>query len=855
MAVRSSGGGDLQVPLVAAKLVPPVAHVAHIVRSRLVERVLGAERVSLLVAQPGYGKTVVARQVIEAGSPCAGWLSVDRLDEHRGAFWLHFHAAVRAALPAIDIEPERLLIERGADDPLHLAALLAQLEQIDQPGVLVLDDVDRVTDPGVVDALATLVERAGDRLRLVLTARFDPPLPLARWRAANWLVELRAEDLRFGDDEALALGRTVDRTGAFDDHARELHLRTAGWPIAFHAALALVLQHGVEGAALSGHSDVLLSEYLITEVLDRLPEPVATTALQLSVLERFDLELCRQLLGPAAVASLIELWRRRVFLVGVGGIDGVLEFQPLIRELLGQVLELRDPEGRIELHRKAADIFEQRGEIARSLRHLHASGDDESVGHRVLTKALQLVDRGDREALTRLLSEISPTIVVHPRAALAVGTACLFGGWGTEAIAWRERAESLGAAQDPTAGAELEALSAAIALFSARLDEAWIHLKRRFVYDPVEVDGPLDSRIATTAARITLGREDRESSRHWVSLARGITSPVTVASVTVPALEAWLALEEGQPDRATPLALGAVRQSELFGTRPAHGPLEALVVAAWCLLARGEITEAAALADLARLDADALGWPWSRYRATLVAAEVKRLQGDVAQASALLSQLGERMPLDGLLARRHRQATIRVLLTGGRFTSARRLLVADEDDPRSRLLAARLALHERASTTVVDLLADHAGWDDTAARFEAQLLLAVTAPVDDGRRLLADGVAAAAEMGWSSPFLGHSRQVNQLLTSLPLATLHPRLARALDAAGPPSTADSRPETLTERELTLLELLPTHLSYAEMGAELFLSVNTVKSNLKSVYRKLGASSRSGAIAEARRRGLL
>ena len=63
------------------------------------------------------------------------------------------------------------------------------------------------------------------------------------------------------------------------------------------------------------------------------------------------------------------------------------------------------------------------------------------------------------------------------------------------------------------------------------------------------------------------------------------------------------------------------------------------------------------------------------------------------------------------------------------------------------------------------------------------------------------------------------------------------------------------EALTPRELTLLELLPTHLPYAELGDRLYLSVNTIKSNLKAVYRKLGVTSRTDAVETAWRLGLL
>jgi LuxR family maltose regulon positive regulatory protein len=61
-------------------------------------------------------------------------------------------------------------------------------------------------------------------------------------------------------------------------------------------------------------------------------------------------------------------------------------------------------------------------------------------------------------------------------------------------------------------------------------------------------------------------------------------------------------------------------------------------------------------------------------------------------------------------------------------------------------------------------------------------------------------------------------------------------------------------SLTAAELRLLPLLPTHLSYAEIGDQLHVSKNTVKTQAYSAYRKLGVSSRSEAVARTRELGL-
>ena len=80
-------------------------------------------------------------------------------------------------------------------------------------------------------------------------------------------------------------------------------------------------------------------------------------------------------------------------------------------------------------------------------------------------------------------------------------------------------------------------------------------------------------------------------------------------------------------------------------------------------------------------------------------------------------------------------------------------------------------------------------------------------------------------------------------------TLRAQLSRRRGPDAPGASA------LTAAELRLLPLLSTHLTFAEIGAELFLSPNTVKTQAVSAYRKLGVASRSQAVARARDLGLL
>jgi LuxR family maltose regulon positive regulatory protein len=63
------------------------------------------------------------------------------------------------------------------------------------------------------------------------------------------------------------------------------------------------------------------------------------------------------------------------------------------------------------------------------------------------------------------------------------------------------------------------------------------------------------------------------------------------------------------------------------------------------------------------------------------------------------------------------------------------------------------------------------------------------------------------------------------------------------------------ERLTERELSLLQFLPTRMTNQEIADTVYLSINTVKSHLRNIYRKLDVADRDGAVARAAELGLL
>lgn len=853
--------------LVLDKLLLPELPSGAVRRNRLEQMLSAAGRVALVTAPAGYGKTVAVRQWAAASEVPTAWLSLDLLDESPASFWAHVIRALRGTMAGIDDEPELLLAERGPHDPLFLGVLVAQIEDGGGRSALVLDDVSRVRARSVLDGLALLVDRAGHLLHLVLTGRSDPALPIARWRSAGWVAELREEHLRLDDAEAVEVAATFTDLGLGDAEVIDLNHHVEGWPVGLQLALVSLTNApdpAVAARQVTG-SDRLLADYLVAEVLDQLPPRQRDVALHLSVLDWFDPDLCRDLVGVEAIPILRELQRKRLFLTTIDERRGSMRFHALFRELLENELRWRDPQLRTTLHRRAAELWKERGDLNAAYRHGVRTGDPGAVWELVLRPVLELVDAGDRAGLIGMMHRLPPALEVHePSLALDLAAAWFFAGSDAEATAWCDRAELL-MAREPVADAQrLHATRCMVALMLGDLGTATAHIA---AYARVVGGGPasdpLARRFATTAARVTLATGRLDEARAWVDQAKAIASPVSIVSVTVPALEAWLSLARGEVATATALADLACDRAAELGMRPHHGAFEALVVASRCHLATGDLATAERLARGARADAAMLGFPWNRSRSGVLLADVLRLvRGPAASLEALADLRLDLGPLaPGPLAFELDAAEATALIGCGRADDARPLVAGLRDGPPRRLLLARLAGTGGAparAEVVEGLLADRGGWA-VPERLEAEVVLAA-ASAASGRATL-EGLGAAlaegARLGWVSPFLAPGGGVEPVVRQLPVERLHPALSGVREPAqrALPLVARPLPEPLTRRELTILPLLATHLSYAQIAERLFLSVNTVKTNLKSLYRKLGVGARADAVEVARVSGLL
>ena len=288
-------------PLLATKLYIPKPRRGQVGRPRLLERLRrGADsKLTLLSAPAGFGKTTLLAEWLDdpaVDGRLTAWLSLDPSDSHGPSFWHYVIAALRTVEP--DVGAGALSLLRQPQPPpieLVLAPLVNELSGTSHQIVLVLDDYHVVDADDVHHGMAFLLEHLPPEIHVVIATRADPPLPLARLRGRAELVEIRAADLRFTPDEALAYLNEVMALDLTAQDVAALEGRTEGWIAALQlAALSIQGRDDVAGfiAGFAG-DDRYIVDYLVEEVLQRQPEHVRSFLLQTSILDRLSGPLTR----------------------------------------------------------------------------------------------------------------------------------------------------------------------------------------------------------------------------------------------------------------------------------------------------------------------------------------------------------------------------------------------------------------------------------------------------------------------------------------------------------------------------------------------------------------------------------
>ena len=385
----------------------------------------------MLVSAPaGFGKSTLLAEWLVTGGVRGAWLALDHGDSDVVRFARGLVAAAEGLLD--DPAKERRDATELIDPDLALARTLDALGAALDAGpsaaaAIVLDDYHLVDEPAVHALVGTLLERLPPGAVLAIATRVDPPLPLARLRARGELVELRAADLRFSEDEADGLLRAAGV--ALDQAELEALLRrTEGWAAALRLA-AVSLRDRPDPAELVrrfGASHRFVLDYVADEILAGLPDATQGFLLRTSILDRLTGPLCDALTGGDDGAERLEAVERlNLLIVPLDEERRWYRYHALFAEILRARLRALHPDELPGLHARASAWHEERLDDHPAIHHAMASGDRERMAWCVANACGRHINLGELATVRRWLDAL-PADLVRDHAQLAAAYAWYF---------------------------------------------------------------------------------------------------------------------------------------------------------------------------------------------------------------------------------------------------------------------------------------------------------------------------------------------------------------------------------------------------------------------------------------------
>lgn len=902
----------MPVSILATKLYIPHPQPNAVLRPQLTARLLeGINRPNTwgLVSGPaGFGKTTLVSEFIKQYRQPVAWLALDDADNDPIRFWTYFIAACQAleagiGAAALGLFHSPLPVPEDAIPTILINDLAGRPDRL----VLILDDYHVIQNPAIHSGIAFLLDHLPEPFHIIFSTRIDPPWPMARFRSRGQLIEIRAADLRFSEQEATDfLSRTMGLALAPQDIAA-LEARTEGWIAGLQlAALSMRAQADIPGfiTAFTG-SHAYVAEYLAEEVLQQQTQEMQAFLLRTSILERLNAGLCETVSGcqdgRAALASLV---RANLFILPLDDEGHWFRYHSLFADLLkahlGQSLS---PDSIQDLHSRAAGWYEKNEFGIEAVNHALSARDFELAARLVEQNSYPLVTHGELTTLIGWINALPAGVNSRPRFLLAKAWALLFAGNAEQMEVLLGQIESqIKTDNSSPAAAELQGSAAAIRAFFTLMSGE--HARALQLAEQAEKLLPaLGSKTdesnpflyaAHSVLPYALGMAYRgqgkyeQAAQAFGQEVKMFTAPADILGWTIATLEvAVIRRMQGRLHESEEICRKALQRIAGQRVNPSGSLARVDASLSEVLREHNELDEAGRLVTGALERMRTWNMPTDRLATLLCLGRLQVCQGDFPAAHATVHQAQEirsSQPVFQDLSRALELLEIRLALAERNIPTA--ALMLDRLQPAAEPVVflreqgltqlARLRLAEGRPDEAFSILEPLAREAEAGGRYQAwlealvQQVLALEAKAERGAALdeLRRAIEFAKTEGFVRVFVDEGDQMQKLLTALSrvatgsasdycknlLEAFHtdqkPQIVTAVSLK-----TDVLIEPLTSREMEVLRLIAAGDSNQSIAHKLVITVSAVKKHSGNIFGKLNVNSRTQAVARARLLGLL
>jgi LuxR family maltose regulon positive regulatory protein len=864
-----------EYPLLQAKIVVPrITDASMLVeRSAIIDKIrkAAANQLVLACAPAGYGKTLAVQQAADQIGDRVAWFTLDERDNDPDRFLAYLIGALNRVCPEISVRSTQV----NAGSRARFAQLESVMNDLSHHGpatTLVLDDYHRIKNPSVHDMTEHLIDFKAPLVRIIIVSRQRPPLSIARARARGELVEILTDQFRFSRQETSRMLALKDRDPVSDEVISEFLARTEGWAVAlrFFDHLTPSTNDGwpVETeSAISGSAH--MTEYLTEEVFRGLPEAHREFVMRTAILKRLNASLCNAVTEQVdGLATMYALESHGLPIFRTDDEGHWYRYHPLVAEAFLRRLTDHYSESDIaEMHQRASRWYAEHGNPVDSIDHTLSSKSWDQALRQMRAVGFEKIGLRSTITLRRWLDAL-PAEMRDSEHDLSFwyGTTLTATGQLKEGQQYLERSEPgwIGSGDARMIGEVLKH-RAWHAMSEWRLDDALIDAQRSY---EVNADAsPADrseSRFTHSVVLARMGRIRDAIAMYQEAEEEHPLPPVTSVEY------GWQLAQSGRTVEAeTTLRLGISDRNPTDPHRRANIWL-AEIYRAWRDFPRAEEALGRA-AEIKFQHRTGSLYPWLSVSRARFHWSNGEFESAIAEIDRSILAAASDNDSNGLRISRAVRSTF--LLWQGRIdeTSDWAKHASAQDDTLSRSVNFEERLAYARYLVAVER-------PETALSYLSEMFRSADADgrvIDAGRVLIARSLAwqlvkrkeaASRELlraltllepsGHLSAFTDEGESLIEPLRSVAASGKSLEFIRRILAAVGETSQPVAVRTvlstdrLSRRELEVLRLISVGMSNRQISDQLYISVPTVKRHVSTIFQKLEATSRTGAVSAGR-----
>jgi len=879
------------------------------------------KRLNLIVAPAGFGKSTLASQWCAHTTAPTAWLSLDSHDDKPRQFWQYLIGAFEhAGLMGLEDAKKQLSQTSGDDLTAAITCLINTLATEGTPWSLILDDYHVISSADIHRQLAWFIDYLPPGMLVTLASRTEPPLPLARWRVRRQVQDIYPSLLAFSEDECLSFFRDTMAMDLTEPEARAICQRTEGWVAAMQlSALSGAAQQESQGqstlTAPIAAEGKLISDYVLTEVLEQLSDELTEFLLDTACCPRLCAPLCDAIRNRTGSEEMLEsLVAQNLFIIPLDNRNEWFRYHDLFREALLQRARIIDSEKADILQQSTINWLLNHGHVQEAIAQIVSSEDTARLAQVLAEHGNNLIHGGFHLPVLEWLRYLpEEQVQENPQLMMLKVWGLYFAnrvdGLEPALAQVEDRLDRQVADSHPDADGAL-AIHAELSLVRSYLarsrndeqnasdltrqalkdiDHNQIPLKS-VTYYGLGLDyfgkGELNDAQEALEAAVRFGQVERKPSTvlssggllSWIQYHRGDTD---IALETTTRIRRWV--DEHYSDPSQPRLISCWQNSALTEIYRERNELELAASYLSPLLehvdngtepgqhvviqyVRGHLafSEGKLEAAIEALE-DALFVGNKRrehivFEPPAVSALLARCYlatGDQAKAMRCIEP-AIRQPANNPLNREQNQiALARTLISGGQYREA-------QDTLSSLIPLAERNAHNRHLVEILLVYADALQHESRSEEASAMLERALDKAEDAGfMRLFAEESNTLKQLLMDLPRLKTPGRWNRELLAMLEDQITDSLSRSHStppAKGevPTKTSTARSslvEPLSQREQEVLQLINQGLANKDIAVKMAVAPATVKAHIRNLYSKLGVGRRTEALAKARELGLL